>query len=119
MIAPTIHFGIDVVIPRIIEIGLEKLPFEACGIIVPDLDRPAADWVHSMHNRSEDPLNSYALDVSTIKQLVGSPDAYSDVLVWHTHPSGHVGPSKRDWDDRILGLRYLVVALPGGEATLF
>lgn len=119
MTAPTIHFGIDVVIPRIIELGLEQLPLEACGIVVPDLDRPAAEWVTRLENRSPDPTNSYVIDVRTIKQLVSSPEAYSDVLVWHTHPSGHVGPSKHDWDNRIPGLRYLVVAMPNGEATLF
>jgi len=120
MMSPPIHFSIDVVIPKIIQLGLEQLPYEACGIVVPNLDRPAEDWVIPMKNRSEDPLNSYAIDVATMKALVkNDKDAWSDVLVWHTHPSGHVGPSKRDWDGRVPGLRYLVVALPTGEATLF
>jgi proteasome lid subunit RPN8/RPN11 len=116
--APVV-FGIDVIVPQIMEIGLRRAPNEACGIVVPDLDVPAADWVHELQNRSSDPLTSYEIDTATIKQLVDDPDAWADVLVWHTHPKGGVGPSKGDMESKVQGLRYLVVALPRGEAVLF
>jgi proteasome lid subunit RPN8/RPN11 len=117
-VAP-VHFGIDVVIPQIVEIGLRRAPQEACGIVVPDLDVPAAEWVHELQNHSSDPLTSYEIDTVTIKTLVEDPEHWSDVLVWHTHPKGGVGPSKRDWEVKVPGLRYLVVSLPRGEAVLF
>lgn len=117
--APPIHFGLDVVIPRIIEIGMAHLPKEACGVVIPNLDMAPDDWVHELTNRSSNPLNSYEIDSHTIDALVANPDAWADVLVWHTHPSGSVGPSKGDVESKIDGLRYLVVALPRGEAVLF
>jgi proteasome lid subunit RPN8/RPN11 len=117
-VAP-LHFGIDVIVPRIIEIGMLRTPKEACGVVVPDLDRPANDWVVETTNWSTSPESSYEIDTSIIKQLVKDPECWSDVLVWHTHPSGMVGPSKGDMEHKAAGLRYLVVSLPRGEAVLF
>lgn len=114
-----VPFSIDVIVPRIIEIGMERLPYEACGIIIPDLDVTAEHWVHELKNRSPDPLNSYKLDPETIADLLIDPEVWEDVLIWHTHPSGHVGPSKGDMDGRDPRLKYLVVALPGGQAARF
>jgi proteasome lid subunit RPN8/RPN11 len=115
-----VKFSIDVVVPRIIELGMAKLPNEACGVVIPDLDRHPNDWVVELINRSADPTNSYDIDVATIKALhQNDKDAWSDCLVWHTHPSGHVGPSRKDLQGRIPGLSYLVVALPRGEAVIF
>ena len=117
-VAP-VHFGIDVIIPQIVELGLRRAPFEACGIVVPDLEVPAANWVKELQNRSSDPLNSYEIDTATIKTLVENAENWSDILVWHTHPRGGIGPSKGDVESKAKGLRYLVVALPRGEAVLF
>jgi proteasome lid subunit RPN8/RPN11 len=80
---------------------------------------PADSWVHELTNRAENPYDSYSIDPQTIKDLVADPEEWSSVLVWHTHPGGHVGPSQGDMRARIAGLRYLVVSLPRGEATLF
>lgn len=112
-------FSLDVVIPKIIQIGMQRLPYEACGVVVPDLDQPCEEWVHELANRSEDPLNSYRIDPQTISGLLVDPDVWDDVLVWHTHPSGHIGPSRGDMAQRDPRLRYLVVALPRGEPMLF
>jgi proteasome lid subunit RPN8/RPN11 len=115
----TIPFAIDVVIPRIIEIGMQRIPNEACGLVIPNFDIPPDQWVHELTNRSPDPTNSYDLDPRTVASLIEDREVWGDILVWHTHPSGHIGPSRRDWEHRITGVKYLVVALPGGEATLF
>lgn len=114
-----VHFGIDVVIPRIMEIGMLRAPKEACGLVVPSLSVPADDWVIEMTNRADNPYSSYAIDTETVRQLLDDKDAWSDVLVWHTHPSGLVGPSQGDIKAKVEGLRYLVVALPTGEASMF
>jgi len=114
-----VHFPVDVVVPRIIEIGMLRLPNEACGVIIPDLDVPADQWVHELKNRSTDPTNSFKIDPSTVTQLLVNPDHWEDVLIWHTHPSGHVGPSKQDLQHRHPKLKYLVVSLPNGEAVKF
>lgn len=112
-------FSLDVVIPKIIEIGMQRIPNEACGVVIPDMDQPCEMWVRELVNRSEDPLNSYRIDPGTIASLLIDPDVWSDVLVWHTHPSGFVGPSQGDMKQRDPRLRYLVVALPRGEPVLF
>lgn len=120
---PSVHFGIDVVVPAILELGLKESPKEACGVVVPDFDMEPHRWVHKMVNRSSSPENSYALDPKTIRQLVEDlrrPNpTWESLLIWHTHPKGNVGPSKADMDAKIPGLRYLVVSLPRGEAVLF
>ena len=53
-----------------------------------------------------------------------------DFVVWHTHPNGFVGPSKRDLNAKrklypTAGeeggsrIRFLVISLPWGEASFF
>lgn len=114
-----VAFSLDVVIPRIIELGLEEAPKEACGLVVPDLGVPADSWVIRMTNQAANPYDSYSIDATTIRGLLEERDVWDDVLVWHTHPGGHVGPSRGDMRARVEGIRYLVVSLPSGEATMF
>ena len=114
-----VHFSVDVIIPRIVEIGMLRLPNEACGVVIPDLNLPAEEWVHELANRSPDPTNSFKIDPTTVNDLLVSPELWDDVLIWHTHPSGHIGPSKGDLAQRHPKLKYLVVALPRGEAVRF
>lgn len=122
MTSSLLRITISDIVPRILEFGWSRLPREACGIIVPDLSKTLDEWVVELDNRSSDPLNSYEIDPVTLATLLADaegPQAWSEVLIWHTHPSGHVGPSKRDMESRNPALKYLVVSLPGGEATLF
>lgn len=114
-----VQFSIDIIVPKIVELGMARLPHEACGVVVPDLDQPAEFWVHELVNRSSDPLNSYRIDPETVAKLLVDPEVWEDVLIWHTHPSGHIGPSIDDMRQRDQRLKYLVVALPGGEAVKF
>lgn len=116
-----VPFSLDVVVPKIVEVGLLRAPNEACGLIIPNLDQPIDFWVHELTNRSPDPTNSFVFDTAATKSLLSDPSVWEDVLIWHTHPSGGVGPSKGDLDNRHPQLhgRYLVVSLPRGEAVLF
>jgi proteasome lid subunit RPN8/RPN11 len=114
-------FSLDVVIPRILEIGVQRAPNEACGLVIPDLEQEIDGWVHELVNRSEDPTTSYQFDGSALKGMLTDPSVWEDVLIWHTHPSGRVGPSPWDVKNQHPQLKgkYLVVALPRGEAVLF
>lgn len=96
-----------------------RRPNEACGIVIPNLDMAPDDWVHELTNRSAAPNSSYEIDPATVKALCADLETWSDVLIWHTHPTGSVGPSKRDMEYKVEGLRYLVVSLPRGEAVMF
>jgi proteasome lid subunit RPN8/RPN11 len=113
-----LHFSLDVIIPQIMAIGMQEAPNEACGIIVPELGLPADLWVKQMKNQHPSPTNSYAIDPETIATIARS-SAWEDVIVWHTHPGGSVGPSRGDLQARRPGLRYLVVTLPGGEKVMY
>ena len=124
MIVPSVKFSIDVVIPRIIEIGMAEAPKEACGLVIPDLNYPPDQWVHQLQNRAENPLNHYKIDGQTLFQIATDRNhegdrEWEDVLIWHTHPSGSPTPSDGDYDAKIPGAKYLVVALPSGQATMF
>jgi proteasome lid subunit RPN8/RPN11 len=114
-----VPFSIDIIVPKIIEFGMQRLPNEACGVVIPDLNIPASEWVRELNNRSPDPLNSYQIDPKTVAAILLDPEVWEDVLIWHTHPSGHVGPSRDDMRRRDPRLKYLVVSLPRGEAVRF
>jgi proteasome lid subunit RPN8/RPN11 len=121
-----IYIPMEVIIPAILAYGLEERPFEACGVIVPNLNEAPGSWVRKMINRADNPMNSYRLDPEMIQQLSAdlTPEedqqrVWEDVIVWHTHPSGSVGPSAGDMEYRVEGLKYLVVSIPNGEAVLF
>lgn len=108
---------------EILKLGNQAVPQEACGVLVVDYPR---HYVRSLVNTSNDPERSYAVDnrelVETLVDLMESEDIViqrEDVVIWHTHPSGYVGPSRGDISAKEPTLNYLVVALPNGEATQF
>jgi proteasome lid subunit RPN8/RPN11 len=114
-----LELSLDIVIPRIIEIGLDELPNEACGVIVPDLERTPDTWVTQLRNRAPSPTNAFAIDVATIHGLVRDKELWADVIIWHTHPGGNIGPSEGDMRTKVEGVNYLVVTLPRGEAVRY
>lgn len=111
------------VIDQILSIGLECAPEEACGVVLPDLR------VVRLPNRSLSRETSYEVNaqdlVDTIERYVEEAKIDPErlvrghFLIWHTHPSGNVGPSHGDMLNRLDGFMYGVVALPSGQATLF
>lgn len=111
------------VLDRILELGQVAAPREACGIVSPDLQ------VTGLPNTSECPESSYGVQAS---DLVEAIEAYVDrsgvdpltltrghFIVWHTHPGGLVGPSRGDLETKLEGFIYVVVTMPGGQASQF
>jgi proteasome lid subunit RPN8/RPN11 len=69
-----------------------------------------AGAIIELPNRSsEDDLYSFL--VSDLEAVIGLDTPPSEVLFWHTHPGGNIGPSKYDLDRRLEGFQYMVVAL--------
>lgn len=107
------------VIDQILVIGQKRQPREACGVILPP------DRVFELPNVARNPRLAYKVDNEDLIQLIaerflaGDELSREDLIIWHTHPSGHIGPSQGDMESKAEGFRYLVVALPGGEASLF
>jgi proteasome lid subunit RPN8/RPN11 len=96
---------------------------EVCGIITPD------SQVVRMPNISPNPQNSYQIGtgdlVNALCQYCTRTESelseikVENVIIWHTHPGGLVGPSRGDMRSKVNGFKYLVLTLPGGEAVQF
>lgn len=119
---------------EIVRIGLDRVPNEACGILLP----PPGDiyrfrrhnkQVIELPNRSPHPQDSYEMRGSDIMieledwfESVDQP-ARDSIVLWHTHPSGSIGPSRGDLDNKLGDLSYLVVSIDPStheaQTTLF
>jgi proteasome lid subunit RPN8/RPN11 len=106
------------------------LPREAVGLLWEAPAQPAG-WV-PLRNTSFEPESSYAVNVGELMdefQLATGRDIISSMndegfmlTLWHSHPSGQVGPSRGDLREKHDGLTYMVIAVDedgGLRATLF
>lgn len=114
-------------VKSILGIGLQKYPHEACGLLVTGL---ATGRIKEVVNRADDPSMDVFMRSEDVQaalwEMLGDPARYPgnlsrELVVWHTHPGGLVGPSKNDMQfKRALGdTRCLVVTVPTGEAVQF
>lgn len=89
-------------------------PNEAAGLI------DGVGKIFHLTNKSESPHNSFVVDRAEIAAMVSKGNfVYSDeVTLWHTHPSGLIGPSKIDMQQKTPFKRHLVVTLLGDEIKL-
>lgn len=108
--------NLEVALGRILEMGIEEAPHEACGILV---NETQGVRVVKLVNRAEDPTSSYRIDNTTLRQIALKPEMWAHVAVWHTHPGGHVGPSPGDLAVKVQGVKYVVVTIPTGEVRWF
>lgn len=108
-------------IEKIKALGEAIEPYEACGIILGVSD------VIQLPNHSDEPLDSYSVDkedvLDAIEEWLGESEdaalADLNLVIWHTHPGGNIGPSRGDLRVRVEGVHYVVVTLPGGEAAQY
>lgn len=108
-------------------IGRERMPCEAAGILLPFPWRN--QQVIELPNRSKTPQDHFemhgddiALALERFLDDYPDPSVWKQVVIWHTHPGGNIGPSKYDMESKIDDLRYLVVTLlkdGGALATWF
>lgn len=118
---------------EVLRYGEAAAPQEACGIILPP------DRVVRLPNRVKPArLKTEAYEVH-LEDVVAAVERWMetepsavhhlrdfDFVVWHTHPGGGVGPSRRDvrakrqlYPDDSARVRFLVVTLPWGESSFF
>ena len=68
-------------------------------------------------NRSHRPQDEYELHGSDVIIALEDwlwevePRVRDQMIIWHTHPSGNVGPSRGDLDHKLDYLSYLVVSI--------
>jgi proteasome lid subunit RPN8/RPN11 len=109
------------IVDQVVQFGISRAPHEACGLITPD------SMVVELPNSSLEPYKAYDIKVDDLVNALNQYIARShncqfgpdDVVVWHTHPAGSIGPSKGDMREKMRGFRYLVVSIPGGQAVQF
>lgn len=89
-------------IDQIVDLGRKDKDKEVCGVITPTGE------IIELPNRASDPSDAYEIHREDI-----APYWNYDIIVWHTHPSGFIGPSREDMKNRVPGLDYLVVTLQG------
>lgn len=111
----------DRLIAELERIGKDRLPNEACGIIIPTPWR--GRQIFEMPNRSMHPRDSFQFTTDDLYiELKGwveatDHDVWNDIVIWHTHPAGGVGPSRQDMRSKIPKVGHLVVALTENGAV--
>lgn len=103
-------------------IGRDRSPSEAAGVLLPFPFR--GRQIIELPNRSLTPHDHFemrgedlVLALEEFASVHTSPKVWNELVLWHTHPSGNVGPSKYDLQHKMPNLRHLVVSLPEeGEA---
>jgi len=115
---------LETALPEIERLGKLRAPNEACGILL-DMPWKKADgsisFVKELPNRALDE-GRYRVDPDDIRLVLEGLEEVEDVAVWHTHPSGLIGPSQRDMVNRPpADIWMLVVSLlpDGAVATWF
>lgn len=103
-------------VDAIAQIGYAAYPNEACGLLLPEPVR--GQQVVELPNRSKEPLDSVEMDaedlVIQLEMLYGDnvPSLIlPNITWWHTHPSGNIGPSKFDIENKPYQIKCLVVTL--------
>lgn len=109
----------DQALEQMLEITLSGFPHEVGGILFPE---PVDGlWVFGMVNHADNTLNSISFEPDEIEMVgnlwVTRDEDWHELTLWHSHPSGNIGPSRMDMRNRVPQLGNLVVALTP-EGTL-
>jgi proteasome lid subunit RPN8/RPN11 len=115
-------------VDQIAQWGMEAGYQEVCGVLLTRSDD--GPRLKMVPNKAENPQIQVYMDsddfMDALLELVGAPEKYTgsishELVVWHTHPGGLVGPSALDmeWRTGLSDTRCLVVTIPSGEAVTF
>ena len=118
------NYVTDEDVRQILGYGLERYPHEACGVLV--LGRPQGSRrLRELPNRADTPEDEVLMtseDITRTLEGMGALVGGLEVVFWHTHPGGNVGPSRMDMRfkrEQLGNARCLVVTVPTGEAVQF
>lgn len=99
------------ILTKISEIADLRNPAEAVGLILPN------DEVVELPNRSLTPHNRFEVLGSDVKltldahSIAAVQEQLENCTIWHSHPSGGLGPSTVDMRHRVSVMSHLVVTL--------
>ena len=108
----------DVALKQLQNIAERAMPREAGGFLYPAPWQ--GQWVAKLTNTagSNDTMHFDRDEFIELgmQYLDAFPQyTWSSLTVWHSHPGGNIGPSRRDMRNRIEQMGNLVVALNNGE----
>lgn len=87
-------------------------PHEAVGLLW-------GDRLVTLKNASPSPEDSFAVEISEIRGVVHALeipyDRLDELIIWHSHPAGGVGPSRFDMRNKTPLKHHLVVSLVEGD----
>lgn len=115
------------VVNTIAEIGRQRAPKEACGLLLPTPINGVQ--VIELPNYSDNPEDSFEMkgqDMFRALEMAFQGDFPAELVAsltaWHTHPKGNLGPSPFDMHNKPAHLKSLVVTLDdsgGAKATWY
>lgn len=99
-------------VEQMADYGRLRMPLETGGVLVKGklLELPNSAPEDEQGDR-------YLLTIDQLRETIADATV-DEVLFWHTHPQGHVGPSLYDLEGRLEGFQYMVVALQDDGAAV-
>lgn len=105
------------IVKQIHTLGVDASPEEACGLLYLRESR----WtILQLTNIAEDRTNRFAISSDEIVDKLqewlaaATPADMATMVIWHTHPSGGVGPSRIDLQQRTTRANLVVAITPDG-----
>ena len=83
----------------------DRAPLEAVGLILDGIR------VVELPNKSPTPKNSFEVHKSDIIKVLEKEEDLPEIIFWHSHPSGVIGPSKTDMRQKNNFMEYLVITI--------
>lgn len=105
----------DKALDEIFHVGVDRKPAEAVGILLPEPYR--GTWIKELPNRSSRPHDGFMFTRDDLALALedwfeeASAENVARLTLWHTHPSGGIGPSRIDMRNRLQHMRHLVVTI--------
>lgn len=87
----------------------QRSPRETGGVLL------RGELIEITNRAPEDCTDLYNYTVDDLEAVIGDASV-DEVLFWHTHPNGWIGPSRYDMESRLEGFQYLVVTITENAA---
>lgn len=88
---------------------MRNSPNEAVGLILPD------DRVVELPNYAKSPTDQFEIHKNDILEALKGLYDIESLTLWHSHPSGGVGPSRTDLQNKVEVFDHLVLSIVDGE----
>lgn len=84
---------------------LQEQPREAVGLLTDD------GRVIMLTNQAKHPEDTFEVHKGELLEYLSEEPNWRNLIFWHSHPGGGIGPSRTDMQQRIPFLQHLVVSI--------